>query len=67
MAEPVNRDELQTLVHNGAQLVDVLGSEAYDQAHIPDAINIPLEELDRETAARLIRDRMVILYCYDLQ
>ena len=67
MAEPVNRDELQTLVHNGAQLIEVLGSQEYEHAHIPEAINVPLGELNRETAAVLIRDRMVIFYCYDSQ
>jgi rhodanese-related sulfurtransferase len=67
MAEPVNRDELQTLVHNGAQVAEVLGSQEYNHAHIPGAINIPLVELNRHTAAGLIRDRMVILYCYDSQ
>jgi rhodanese-related sulfurtransferase len=67
MAEPINREELQTLVHNGARVVEVLGSQQYKHAHIPDAINIPLVELNRETAAGLIRDRMAILYCYDFQ
>ena len=67
MAEPVNREELQTLVHNRAQLVEVLGSQEYKHAHIPDAINIPLVELNRKTAAELIHDRIVILYCYDSQ
>jgi rhodanese-related sulfurtransferase len=67
VAEPVNRDELQTLIHNGAQLIEVLGSQEYEYAHIPEAINIPLTELNRQTAAVLIRDRMVIFYCHDSQ
>jgi rhodanese-related sulfurtransferase len=67
MAEPVNRNEVQTLVHNGAQLIEVLGSQEYERAHLPRAINIPLAKLNRATAASLIRDRIVILYCYDFQ
>jgi rhodanese-related sulfurtransferase len=67
MAEPVNREEVQTLVHNGAQLVEVLGTKEYEHAHLPRAINIPLAKLNRGTAEALIRDRIVILYCYDFQ
>jgi rhodanese-related sulfurtransferase len=67
MAEPINREELQTLVHNGAQVVEVLGAKEYEHAHIPQAINLPLAELDRESSTALLRDRMVIVYCYDSQ
>ncbi|HEX7230283.1 MAG TPA: rhodanese-like domain-containing protein [Candidatus Binatia bacterium] len=67
MAEAINRDELQTLAHNGAQVVEVLGAKEYEHAHIAGAINLPLAKLNRETASALIRDRMVILYCYDYQ
>ena len=67
MAEAINRDELQTLAHNGAQIVEVLGTKEYEHAHIAGAINLPLAKLNRESASALIRDRMVILYCYDYQ
>jgi rhodanese-related sulfurtransferase len=67
MPEPVNRDEVQTLVQNGAQVIEVLGSKEYEQAHIPQAVNIPLHKLSRQTAAVLMRDRIVVLYCYDSQ
>jgi rhodanese-related sulfurtransferase len=65
MAEPVNRDDVQTLVHNGAQLVEVLGAKEYEHAHLSGALNLPLAKLNQESAALLVRDRMVILYCYD--
>ena len=67
MSEAINRDELQTLAHNGAQVVEVLGTKEYEHAHIAGGINLPLATLNRETASALIRDRMVILYCYDYQ
>jgi len=67
MAESVNRDELQTLVRNGAQVVEVLGTKEYQHAHIAGAINLPLTELNRQSVSVLIRDRMVIVYCYDYQ
>jgi rhodanese-related sulfurtransferase len=67
MPESVTREEVQTLVHNGAQLIEVLGPREYAEAHLPGAINIPLAKLDRETAAALTHERPVIVYCHDLQ
>jgi hypothetical protein len=67
MAEGINRDEVQTLARNGAQVVEVLGAKEYEHAHIAGAINVPLAKLNRESASVLIRDRMVIVYCYDYQ
>jgi rhodanese-related sulfurtransferase len=62
------RDEVRRLVQEeGAQLVDVLPREEYEDEHLPRAINIPLKELDRETIARLNRDAPVIVYCHDYQ
>ena len=60
------RDEVRRLVQEeGAQLVDVLPREEYEDEHLPRAINIPLKELDGETIARLNRDAPVIVYCHD--
>jgi rhodanese-related sulfurtransferase len=66
MPEPVSRDEVQTLVHNGAVLVEVLGSKEYEEAHLPGAINIPLAKLYRETTANLVLEKPIVVYCYDL-
>lgn len=57
--------ELKERLAAGAQLVDVLPLEDFEEDHIPGAINIPNKELNAETAARLRRDRPVIVYCYD--
>ncbi|HEU4638647.1 MAG TPA: hypothetical protein VFS84_07320 [Candidatus Binatia bacterium] len=46
MAEKINRFEVQTLVKNGTQLVEVLGRKEYRWAHLPQAINIPLWDID---------------------
>jgi rhodanese-related sulfurtransferase len=61
------RDEVRRLVDEGAQLVDVLPREEYEDEHLPGAINIPLKELDRETTAKLRRDALLIVYCHDYQ
>jgi rhodanese-related sulfurtransferase len=60
------RDEVRRLVQEeGAQLVDVLPREEYEDEHLPRAINIPLNELDGETIEQLGRDAPVIVYCHD--
>lgn len=66
MAIEVNRAEVQALTADGAQLVDVLSEQQYEEEHIRGAINIPLGLLDR-LAPRLRRDQGVIAYCYDHQ
>jgi len=65
MPDSVARKEVRRLLGEGAQLVDVLPSEEYAESHLPGAINIPLKELNRETAERLRRDESVITYCHD--
>ncbi len=56
---------LRLLEEEGAQLVDVLPREEYGESHLQGAINIPLKELNRDTAERLRRDEPVIVYCHD--
>ena len=65
MATAVTLPELQELTAKGAQLVEVLPEAEYAEAHLPDAINIPLKQLDASTAAVLDRDRPVVVYCWD--
>ncbi len=54
-------------MREGAQIVDVLPSEEFAEEHLPGAVNIPLKELDESSAARLRKDRPVVVYCHDLQ
>ncbi len=65
MPTAVFRDEVKGLVDEGAQLVEVLPAEEYEEEHLPGAINIPLKGLDRESVTRLRRDAPVIVYCHD--
>jgi rhodanese-related sulfurtransferase len=55
------------MIEQGAQLVEVLGRSQHRQLHLPKAINIPLQSLDRDTAGKLQRNRPVIVYCHDYQ
>jgi rhodanese-related sulfurtransferase len=61
------REEVRALLEEGAQLVDVLLREEYEDEHLPGAISIPLKELNRQTTARLKRDGPIIVYCHDYQ
>ena len=67
MPTAIFRDDMRQLLENGAQLVDVLPREEYEEEHLPGAVNIPLKELNRETTARLRQDVPVIVYCPDYQ
>jgi rhodanese-related sulfurtransferase len=58
---------VRTLLGEGAQLVDVLLREEYEDEHLPGAIKIPFTELNRLTTARLRRDAPVIVNCHDYQ
>jgi rhodanese-related sulfurtransferase len=64
MPTSIERDELQALTGQGAQLVEVLPADEYDWAHLPGAVSLPLKELDAN-ASQLDRSRPVIVYCHD--
>jgi rhodanese-related sulfurtransferase len=57
--------DVHRLLKDGAQLVDVLAADEFEQDHLPGAINIPLKQLDATAAARLDRNRPVLVYCND--
>jgi rhodanese-related sulfurtransferase len=65
MPTTIERLEVQRLVAAGAQLVEVLPREEYEEGHLPGAINLPLKQLTAETAAVLDRARPVVVYCWD--
>jgi rhodanese-related sulfurtransferase len=65
MYEKIDYEGLRRLLDEGAQLVEVLPAEEYAEEHLPGAINIPLKELDGDSAAQLDKSRPVILYCWD--
>ena len=65
MAAPIDLSQLRELLSAGAQLVEVLPDREYREAHLPDAISLPLGQLTHENAAVLEHDRPVIVYCWD--
>jgi rhodanese-related sulfurtransferase len=61
----VDLDGLRRLLGDGAQLVEVLPREEYEELHLPGAINIPLKELTADSARQLDPARDVVVYCWD--
>jgi rhodanese-related sulfurtransferase len=55
--------DARKLVAAGARLVDVRSPGEYASGHLPGAVNIPVQELDRRLAEVGPRDTELILYC----
>lgn len=66
MPKPIEAQRVRELVEQGAQLIEVLPRDEYEESHLPGAVNIPLKELDAESAGRLDRERPLIVYCWDV-
>lgn len=65
MPAEIARQRVAELVEAGAQLVEVLPSDEYDEEHLPGAVSLPLKSLAATTAGVLDRGRPVIVYCWD--
>jgi len=65
MPTEIDRREVQKLVERGAQLVEVLPPDEYEEDHLPGAINLPLRRLETEAVRILDSARPVIVYCWD--
>ncbi len=61
----IGLDDLRRLIDEGAQLVEVLPREEFEEEHLPGAINVPLKKLTTETVTVLDRNRPVVVYCWD--
>jgi rhodanese-related sulfurtransferase len=62
---PIDLPQLERLLSEGAQLVEVLPEEEYNEGHLPGAISLPLKQLTADRAMALGHDRPVIVYCWD--
>src|SRR3954454_23611829 len=65
MSSRVEIDGIRELLDAGAQLVEVLPQEEYDEEHLPGAINIPMKTLDAESTATLDKLNPVVVYFWD--
>jgi phage shock protein E len=60
----IDREKVQELVKQGAQLVEVLPAKEYAEDHLPGAVSHPLRQIAKE-ADQIDRNRPVIVYCWD--
>ena len=60
-----DRRDVQRLLDRGVQVVEVLGSEEFDEDHLPGAVNIPLRKIETDATELLDRTRPVLVYCWD--
>jgi rhodanese-related sulfurtransferase len=65
MARTVDLAGVKELLDRGAQLVEVLPREEYEEMHLPGAVSLPLKELDAHHTELLDRARPVVVYCWD--
>src|SRR5438067_5401785 len=66
MPVPIDTARTRELLAQGAQLVDVLPEATFTQEHLPGAINIPLQSIDK-AVEQLDRGKAVVVYCFDYQ
>lgn len=65
MPTDVTLEELRQLMDKGAQVVEVLASDQFKNEHIPGAVNIPLQEIDKHSVMHLDPAKPVVVYCFD--
>jgi rhodanese-related sulfurtransferase len=65
MPVSVQLAEVKRLMDEGAQVVEVLPKQEYDEEHLPGAVNIPLKTLDARSTATLDKRTPVVVYCWD--
>jgi len=66
MPTNIHRDDVHRLIDEGAQLVEVLPANEFEEDHLPGAINLPLRRLEKHARADLDPARPVIVYCWDI-
>lgn len=59
----VSGAEARALVAGGGKLVDVRSPAEYKTAHLPGAINVPVESVARKLDAFGPKDGAIVLYC----
>jgi len=67
MITQIDRNEVQRLVSQGAQLLEVLPKAEYEEEHLPGAIHIFLRHLDLKSTGEFNRQEPIIVYCHDYQ
>ena len=61
----LQRTEVQAQIEKGAQVVEVLPREEFEEDHIPGAVHLPLPKVELEADERLDKNLPVVVYCWD--
>ena len=65
MPQEIDRTEVRRLMREGAQVVEVLPRNEFEEGHLPGAISLPLRNLETEAKEKLDPLRPVLVYCWD--
>ena len=65
MPARIHLADAKRLINDGAQVVEVLPRDEYEEEHLPGAIHLPLRKIEREARSVLDPSRPVIVYCWD--
>ena len=63
MTHVIGREQVRSLMEQGAQIVDVLPAQVYAEDHLPGAINLPLRKIETEAKRVLDPSRPIVVYC----
>ncbi len=63
--QEVQRDAVRELIDRGAQVVEVLAAEEFEEDHLPGAINLPLRKVETDAERKLDKSAPVLVYCWD--
>ena len=64
MSTLIDRETVEKMVQQRAQLVEVLPAKEYAEDHLPGAVSHPLRQIANESD-QIDRNRPVIVYCWD--
>jgi rhodanese-related sulfurtransferase len=63
--QDLQRQQVEELMEKGAQVVEVLAAEEFEEDHLPGALNIPLRKIEAQARTRLDPGQPVVVYCWD--
>lgn len=60
-----DRLDVRSHIEKGAQVVEVLPREEYEEDHLPGAVHLPIRKIETDATQRLDPGRPVVVYCWD--
>jgi len=63
--QDLHRRGVQDLIEKGAQVVETLAPEEFEEEHLPGAVNIRLRDIETDAPEKLDRGVPVVVYCWD--